>query len=152
MFSNMLTDASPMKVKAFHKKQQKTYISWRAYTKTSPVFDEIRQLFYSSGKKIVPKNIKQLLTSPLSLAVWHMDDGYKRNDCNAFRINTDSFSREEHELLRETLRANFGIQSSIHRKGKYLNLYIPQKYAQHFVGLIQSHIVPSLSYKIALAP
>ena len=152
MFTELLTEASPMQVKAFHLGRQRTYESWRAYTKSLPVFDGIGEAFYHSRRKVIPRNLTELLTDPLSLAVWHMDDGYKRSDCNAFRINTDSFSEEEQEILRETMAKNFGIQCSVHKKGKYRNLYIPKKSARQFVELVKPHVLPSLLYKIALAP
>jgi hypothetical protein len=34
---------------------------------TSPIFNEFYDLFYKDGKKIIPKNIGELLT-PISLA------------------------------------------------------------------------------------
>ena len=81
-----------------------------------------------------------------------MDDGYKRNDCDAFRFNTDSFGRSEQQMLREVLEKNFGIDSTLHKKGKWWNIYIPQKSSKRFVELVQPYVIPSLGYKIALAP
>lgn len=150
--SHFVTDASPMKVEAFHPVQKKTYVSWRMYTRTHDALGTFAELFYRNGTKSLPENLGDILTDPLSVAVWFMDDGYKRSDCNAFRISTDSFSFEENKLLQKVLAKNFGIHSSIHRKGVYWNLYIPQKFARDFVTLTKSHMLPSLSYKIALAP
>ena len=53
----------------------------------------------SRTTKIVPANIKQLLVSPIALAVWYLDDGTKRGGYNACRFATQSFSLEENELL-----------------------------------------------------
>lgn len=152
MFAGFVTNASPMKVEAFHLVQKKKYVSWRMYTKTLGVFNTFAEQFYFNGKKVLPKNLDKILTDPLSIAVWFMDDGYKRNDCNAFRISTDSFSLEENKLLQKMLVKNFGIQCSVHKKGAYWNLYIPQKFAKDFVALVKPYILPSFSYKIALAP
>lgn len=55
--------------------------------------------FYPERKKIIPHNIQSFLHDPLSLAVWFMDDGYKRSDCNALRLGTDSFTKDEQYLL-----------------------------------------------------
>src|SRR3989344_8289990 len=52
-------------------------------------FQDIYNLFYQNGKKIVPYNIKEIFTSPLSLAIWYMDDGsldYRPNDHYAFYL------------------------------------------------------------------
>lgn len=152
VLSDFATKASPMKVKAFHSVQRKTYVSWRMYTRTDTVFSAFAERFYREGRKVLPTDLGKILVDPLSVAVWFMDDGYKRNDCNALRISTDSFSFEEHESLQEILAKNFGIQCSIHRKGVYWNLYIPQKFARDFVTLTKSYILPSFSYKITLAP
>ena len=43
-------------------------------TYTLPCFNELYNLFYLSGKKVIPNNIGDLLT-PLSLAYWIADEG-----------------------------------------------------------------------------
>lgn len=148
----LITNGSPMKITAFHKICERNYISWRAYTITDVNFNEFLDLFYEKGKKIISNSIAEVLTDPLSLAVWFMDDGYKRNDCNAFRISTDSFTYHENELLVKALEQNFGLNCKIHKKGKYWNIYIPKKFAYEFKDLVSPYIVPTLYYKIALAP
>jgi len=141
-----------MLVHAFHKKYQKFYESVRLYTFSHAVLIPYWNQFYPQGRKHVPLEIGKLLNHPLSLAVWLMDDGYKRNDCNALRLNTDSFSEDEQALLRDALLDNFGIGSSLHKKGKYWNIYIPQKFAYQFADLVRPYIIPDLAYKIALTP
>ena len=148
----LITERSPMKINAFHKVYKRRYISWRAYTMTNINLNELFYLFYKENKKIIPYSIIKDLTDPLSLAVWFMDDGYKRNDCNAFRISTDSFTYHENELLVKVLKQNFGLNCNIHKKGNYWNIYIPKKSAYEFKDLISLYIIPTLRYKIALAP
>ena len=63
--------------------------------------------------KIVPVNIKQLLVDPIALAVWYLDDGTKRDNCNACRFATQSFSLNENELLVSCLKDNFGLVVTI---------------------------------------
>ena len=67
----------------------------------------------SGTTKIVPVNIKQLLVDPIALAVWYLDDGTKRGDCNACRFATQSFSLYENELLASCLKENFGVVATI---------------------------------------
>lgn len=144
---------SVMKVYAYHKVNKRTYDSLRTYTYSDLVFDFYWDLFYAdTGRKKVPKNIRLLLNNPLSIAVWFMDDGYKRNDCNAFRFGTDSFSKNDQLMLRSVLKKNFGIDTQLHKKGKYWNIYIPERESRRFADLIQPFIIPTLSYKIALTP
>lgn len=142
----------PMQVHALHSKSRSYYDSLRIYTFSDKSLNIFWKLFYRNNKKVIPQNISKLLNDPLSLAVWFMDDGYKRNDCNAFRINTDSFKESEQNVLCQILKNNFGIDSSIHRKGKYWNIYIPQSSSKKFVEIVKPYIIPSMKYKIALAP
>lgn len=122
------------------------------HTYSLPELDVYRNKFYINGKKQVPEDISNLLTQPLSLALWFMDDGYKRNDCNALRISTDSFFESGQLLLQKCLEKNFSIRTRVHRKGKYLNLYIPSGEAKRFCALVAPYIIPSLEYKISLDP
>ena len=92
------------------------------------------------------------MVSPLSLAIWFMDDGYKRNDCNAFRLNTDLFTYDEQKLLVSCLKENFGIGSTIHKKGKTFNIYIPERSSRKFCEIVKPHILDSLLYKVSLTP
>jgi LAGLIDADG DNA endonuclease family len=147
-----LITGRPMNVHAFHKKNQCFYDSLRIYTFSDSTFEFYWNSFYPNRKKVLPLNISELLTEPLSVAVWFMDDGYKRNDCNALRLSTDSFQQSEQQILCEVLKKNFGIDSTLHKKSRWWNIYIPQKSSKRFVELVKPYIIPSLQYKIALAP
>ena len=109
-------------------------------------------LFYKNGRRQIPENISQLLKSPLSLAVWFMDDGYKRNDCNALRLSTDCFNLGQQKLLIDCLRERFEVSCRIHKKGKYWNIYIPSSQSKKFCRIVGPHIIPSMRYKISLTP
>ena len=142
----------PVLIRQKHFKNGKIYESWQFNTYALGEFHKYWKSFYVNGKKIIPESIDKLLTDPLSLAVWFMDDGHKRTDCNALRLSTDSFSFSEQGLLANVLEKNFGIASTLHKKGKYWNIYIPKLSAIKFVQIIQPYILPSLEYKITLAP
>ncbi len=136
----------------FNSKRNKYYEHLQFSTLTCSDFTEWRDVFYPHGKKIVPENISDLLITPLSLAVWHMDDGYKRNDCNALRLNTDAFSVSDQNLLIGCLKNNFGIESKLHKKDKTFNIYIGGKSAKIFCDLVKPYIIDSLLYKVSLTP
>lgn len=74
--------------------------------------DEIRYV------KTVPANLNKLLTDPLALSVWYLDDGTKRTDTESCRLATQSFSKEGNEIIRDCLLDNFGIRSSIESWGR----------------------------------
>ncbi len=66
----------PARIDYYDKRTGNTYCNRRFATHSLPDFDYYWGLFYRSGRKIIPINIGQILHSPISLAVWHMDDGY----------------------------------------------------------------------------
>jgi hypothetical protein len=72
-------------------------------TYSLPCFNEIYSLFYLNGKKIIPKNIEELLT-PQGLAYFSSDDGSKAS--SGFILNTNSFKKKEVELLIRVLKNN----------------------------------------------
>jgi len=148
-FEKLATD-KPRMVRNYHSKVKKVYKGWRFSTYSNQVFDKYWKMFYSKGRKIIPPVTMQFLKSPLSLAIWSMDDGYKRNDCNAFRLSTDNFVKAEQENLRKCLKENFKIKSCLHRKGKTWNIYIPQSEIKNFYKIITPYVIPSLKYKIIL--
>lgn len=147
-----LCPSKPRVVRNWHSKREKVYERWHFSTLSLPVLNKFRETFYPSKKKIIPANIEQILKDPLSLAVWFMDDGYKRNDCNAFRLNTDCYSFKEQGLLQSCLKENFRIDSSLHKKGDHWNVYIPGHQSERFRQVIDPFILSSMRYKLPLAP
>jgi len=130
----------------------KRWYSWRFNTFSHPAFTGLRNLFYRGTVKIVPQTITQILKSPLSLAVWYMDDGGRRNDSYGVFLNTLSFTRREHEYLRRCLKTNFKINSRIHWIQDGYRLYIPSSEAEIFSSLIYPYIVDTLKYKLSYNP
>lgn len=116
---------------------------------------KLRELFYREGRKVVPSNIDELLTNPLSLAIWYMDDGTldnrKKYHLNAM-LATYSFTFQECKLLMDTLQSNFGVKSSVTRcqmRGKvYPRLYIWAKDTIKFLDLVRPYILPCFEYKV----
>lgn len=125
---------------------------YRFDTYSLPVFNELRNLFYKDRKKIVPKDIFDLLTDPMTLAVWYMDDGYKRTDNSGLYLCTSSFTNEENLILKNCLYKNFGLETNIHFAGGYARLHIPSRCISRFTNLVNQHLVRSMFYKIPLTP
>jgi hypothetical protein len=111
-----------------------------------------RNLFYRDGKKIVPETIQKLLSHPIGLAVWYMDDGGLSSSKRAVTISTHSFSREENELLVQCLWKNFDLQANINWDGKGFRLYILVKMAMRFKRIVDPYMLSVLRYKIPLTP
>lgn len=107
------------------------------------------QNFYQNKRKIIPKDIVNILTNPLSLAIWLMDDGNGYLRSKGLRISTYSFKKVEHELLQKCLERNFQIETSIFCDSKGYQLYIKAKSAIEIYKLIRAQICPVMEYKFA---
>ena len=143
-----LVPSQPVIVEENDKRTEKVYRRLHFSTYSIAELKKWRDDFYVNKKKIIPPKISSILNSALSLAIWLMDDGYKRNDCAAIRLNTDGFSYEEQQLLVGCLGKNFRIKSQIHKKGKWYNIYIPKGEANKFSTLVSPYILPSFRHKV----
>ncbi|TSC55983.1 MAG: homing endonuclease [Parcubacteria group bacterium Greene0714_21] len=146
------TGTKPVQFENFDQRAQKTYVQWRFKTKTHTYFTELWKLFYKGKRKIVPSKIVSLLTSPLTLAVWYMDDGGRRNDCYGVFLNTLSFTKRENEILAECLQRNFSLNPRIHWIQDGYRLYIPSRDAQKFSALVDPYLLDLMKYKLPYNP
>ncbi len=158
-----------------HSYKQKDYVDWkwsifsgfvksqprqvgkadyRFRTINSPIFTTYHSIFYPDGKlKIIPKIIKDLLSHPLALATFYMDDGKRRPDCRGFFLDTLAFSEEEQKRLMYVIEDNFGLKDlRLHWNGDGYHIYIPARNADHFIALVEPFIISSMRYKLPLAP
>ena len=153
---NIFRNLTTREIKQFFQKLDfrtgKKYGHYKFDTISTSLLTKFYKMFYVNGKKQVPNNILKVLRNPLSLAVWYMDDGYKRSDCNALRISTDSFTLKEQRLLQKCLERNFKIKTNLHRKGRYWNIYIPNSQVKSFCKIVKPYIIPEMNYKISLTP
>jgi hypothetical protein len=114
-------------------------------TRTSPVFSEWHQTFYKGRRKVVPENIAALVT-PLSIAVWFMDDGGA--DYAGLDLQTHNFGLEEVELLVATLAERLKVTATTRaNKGRWI-IYIPASSVGAFRSAIEPHMLPELRYKL----
>ncbi|OHA22541.1 MAG: hypothetical protein A2W52_03775 [Candidatus Taylorbacteria bacterium RIFCSPHIGHO2_02_49_25] len=143
---------TPRLVKIKDARYGKTYRQWRFATNTADWWTSLHRIFYRNRIKIVPENIADLLTSPLSLAVWFMDDGGRRNDSYGLFLNTLSFTLPEQELLQRCLQKNFSLETRIHWIQDGYRLYIPSNYAKHFCETVYPNLIPSMYYKLSFNP
>lgn len=137
------------KLVTYISKSSKVYFSFKlrtySYTSFSPIYD----LFYplaedGSKKKVIPKNIKSLL-SPLVLAIWIMDDGGKSG--SGLRVSSQSFTPEDVKTLKDAINSVFGLSSTLQHQYKTYNIYFPKKDLGRLKKLVEPHFVPSMLYK-----
>lgn len=136
-------------------KRKKDTGQWYFSTRHINELTDFQRIFYSGKKKIVPKRIKELLVSPLSLAVWYMDDGkldfIRKVHCSP-SLCTDSFSFDEVKMLIDVLDKNFRVKANIQNssiRGKiYPRIYIKAITRDRFFSIIRRYILNSFSYKL----
>ncbi len=106
------------------------------------------KIFYKDGKKVVPRNISKLLT-PVSLAVWFMDDGsIKSKFHKTLLLNTQSFSMKDIIELQNSIEKKFGIHSNMRKQKEGIQIEFRGQDAEKFARLIEPNIINSMKYKL----
>lgn len=94
--------------------------------------------------------INNHLTS-LGLTYWIMDDGSLQKDRKSMILHTQSYTKNEVELLNNELNIKFNLHSKvIPHKNKYYVIFIPSMDAKLLYNLIFPRIHPSMSYKLPI--
>lgn len=108
--------------------------------------------YYSNGVKVVRLNVLRRLT-PVSLAVWYMDDGsviHQKGVVYGCRLYTNGFSMEENHLIADYMKESWNIEFNVlhdSRSNSYF-LNTPKNGAEKFIELVKPHIHESMKYKI----
>ena len=151
-----------------HGLQQRDYVNWKyeilkdfvrtppkqcggTYhfrTITHPAITAYRNFFYCGKQKRIDLGLLQKEFTPFSFAVWLMDDG--AIDGRQIRINSQSFSQEDNDLLARFLRAKFGIKATVQKDRKYFRLCITQASMKLLNVLVRSYFIPDMLYKLPL--
>ncbi len=117
-------------------------------TKTHSVFNYYRKLFYQTGRKIITPEILNEINSR-SLAYWICDDGSYNNKQGYIIICTNSYSFEEHKLMKKFFEKTFNLSPTIgFRDSKYYFLRFKQKDSKKLIGIIKPFIPNCMKYKI----
>jgi len=136
--------------------------SYHFRTLGSPQFLFYSQQFYAENslgqrKKVVPKNIHQMLT-PIALAIWFMDDGSLQTHGNSrtknstYILHTEGFTFQDNKILQKALGDVFGLQTSLHKdtreNGTLYRLYIGASDSKKFREIVEPYILPVMKYKL----
>jgi len=121
----------------------------RFFTYALPCFNELYEIFYPDGKKIVPLNIGELLTA-LSLAYWISDDGSFNKLYRAVILCTNGFSKEEVNLLINVLNSKWNLDCTINKSGNGFVIRIPSSSLPILQALLKDIMPPMMLYKIGL--
>ncbi len=143
-----LCSKEPRRLDRVDSRNGKIYYHYLFSTITASSLDKYHKMFYKGGKKIIPENLIDLLKNVLSLAVWYMDDGFKRSDCNSLYLCTSGFTLKEQKFLQEILQKLYGFKTKIHFAGKNARIYFPVDSAKGFCDLIRPFVLPVFHYKL----
>lgn len=128
------------KVSRIDKRNDHTNNSYRFFLKQ--YFRSWRQVWYPKDIKTIPDNIGQWFT-PLSLAVWYMDDGHLFKGKQPL-IASECFTREDLLKMINILHS-WGIEVKLRTNNR---MWILQSSVNNFMKLISPYIVNSMKYKI----
>ncbi|KKL86558.1 hypothetical protein LCGC14_1943540 [marine sediment metagenome] len=134
-----------------------TGVTYNFLTRKSPLFTELRKKFYVDLFKESPKIIDRELTTkwmtPLTLAIWLMDDGHRASR-NIVTIQTQSFSKEDNEFLADLLidRFNLDCKLQAYRNGTGWILKIRDDKVSQIRQITKRHFHTCLWYKISDNP
>lgn len=134
-----ITVSSPKKRKI---DQQRT--GYRFFTKQHPEITRLYYQFYEKERKKIPANVE---LTPLSLAVWFMDDGSKTKKGDVY-FNSQQFSFKDQRRLLHALR-KWGIRGRLNKDKNYYRIRIYKESIPRLIEIIKPYILPSLKYKIA---
>lgn len=115
--------------------------SFRFGTVGHPEMTLLRQVWYSPMKE-VPKD---MVITPLIMAIWFMDDGTKHRDTVDFSVH--NFSRKSLDLLQHQFSL-LDMQTTVNSDAKGNRLYILKKSYPRFKRLVKPYIVSCMAYKL----
>lgn len=144
----------PDYLKRLHPYSKRTYEYYRFQSNASPLFGQLRKKFYTNTHKSIPEDIDRFLESPVTLAVWYMDDGYYSSRDRMAFIYLPKYNPNSLERLKQAVLKRFGIQPVIHcaLKKKYCYFSFNVSDTEKLGVIIQPYIIPSMVYKLPLTP
>lgn len=135
-------------------KDGKVYNKWYFNTLTFTQFAELGNAFYPMNSdnrrlKVIPPQIGDWMTDK-SLAYWFMDDGSRKwgDKVTGVRFCSESFTKDEVDLLISILNTKFGIIGTANKDSKGWRINISTKSYDKFYDLVKPHVIPSMMYKL----
>lgn len=137
----------PKYLQRIHPISKRKYSYWRHQSQSTPYLGKLRNIFYPDGGKKIPEYLEKYLT-PVTLAVWYMDDGYyySRDRCGYLYLG--NVSQREAETVALALLKNFNIATRVKQKKKGYAIYFSPEETQKLKNLIKGHILHQFDYKL----
>lgn len=141
----------PEYLERIHPDTKGIYAYWRWQSNSTPVLGKWHSMFYKNGKKHIPEELGKLLTQPIALAVWYMDDGtfYHNNHNRYSMIYLGKVSKEEANIAVEAILRNFRIQAKVYdKKKKGFALFFSVVETKKMHDLVRPFMLPIFNYKL----
>ena len=118
-------------------------------TISHPFLNEAHKICYANhGKKDITADWLSRLT-PLSLAVWYMDDGSLNKRYHTIVLCTNSFSPEGQALAVDFFREKYNIRAVLEpRRNHQTVLRINASESRKFMDIVSPHIPSCMDYKL----
>ena len=136
------------KIVVKHTKVYGTRVYFR--TVSHPYLVNLRKLFYKKDRsEVIPESFLEKFLNPLSLAVWIMDDGTNElGSGKCVKINSQSFSYTDHEIICKLLRNKFDLKANINKDRTYFRIRFHKESMPQLIEMVRPYILPSLFYKL----
>lgn len=143
----------PRQLQRVHPLTKRTYTYRRWQSVSTPELGKWRNIFYVDGKKRIPEALDSLITEPIALAVWYMDDGFYDPKQKHSFIYLGRVTSSEAETACAALVKNFHITPRVYdKKKKGFALFFSVVEARLLHAVIRPYVIPSMNYKISLTP
>ncbi len=145
----LLFKGAPRYLERKHPISKETYSYWRHQSTSNELLGQWRKFFYPHGSKCIPKALAKVLTEPVALAVWYMDDGYYYPKENSSYLYLGRTSQGEAKRAQSALKKNFGLAPvSVDKKIKGFVLYFSPKQTEKLHKIVSPYMLPMFAYKL----
>lgn len=163
-FENIASKASLMEIGNIDYRSERKNTTIRFYTFANSDVEKCVMNFYGKNgeqEKSINDEILNKLT-PLSLAVWYMDDGEASwghrqkirglNPSEGASLCTESFSEEDLSKIQKYFLDKWGIETGFKKRdlsdGPGYRIFITKDSLDKFIDIIRPYILPMFLYKI----
>lgn len=147
-FSEFETFVTTKKFAVYHPKFRGNAPTYSFNTVSHPFLTDAHRICYPNGKKDVTEEWISKLT-PLSLAVWYLDDGSLNRRYRTIVLCTNSFSKEGQLLLIDHLKSVYNVDSILEpRRNNQTVIRINASQYEKFASVIREYVPNCMSYKL----
>ena len=154
LFGSLISSEPVIVVRKADPRTGKVYKSIYIRTLRFACLNKYHDLFYKDKNKVVPLNIQDLLT-PRGLDHLIMGDGYFHLEDGVVFICSESFTKQEQELLIVALGSKFGIKAALNKRVsssgfESFRIRISKKSMEKLITLVRPFFIPEMLYKLGV--